>query len=44
MLAPWKKSYDHPRSIKNQGHHFADEGLSSQAMVCKDVRVGHKEG
>ena len=31
MLAPWKKSYDHPRQhIKKQRHYFANKGLSSQ--------------
>ena len=31
MLAPWKESYDQPRQlIKNQRHHFANKGLSSQ--------------
>ena len=33
MLAPWKKSYDHPRQhIKNQRHYFANKGLV-KAMV-----------
>ena len=32
MLAPWKKSYNKPRQhIKEQRHHFADKGPSSQA-------------
>ena len=32
MLAPWKKSYDHPKQhIKKQIHYFADKGLSSQS-------------
>ena len=32
MLAPWKKSYDHPRQhIKKQRRCFADKGLSSQS-------------
>ena len=45
-LAPWKKSYNQPRQhIEKQRHHFANKGLSSQAMVfpvwsCMDVRVG----
>ena len=31
MLAPWKKSYDHPREhIKKQRHYFANKGPSSQ--------------
>ena len=30
-LAPWKKSYDHPRQhIKKQRHYFANKGPSSQ--------------
>ena len=33
-LAPWKKSYDHPRQhIKKQRHHFADKGPYSQSCV-----------
>ena len=32
ILAPWKKSYGHPRQhIKNQRHHFANKGLYSQS-------------
>ena len=32
MLAPWKKSYDHPREhIKKQRHYFANKGPSSQS-------------
>ena len=31
-LAPWKKSYDKSRQhIKNQRHHFANKGPSSQS-------------
>ena len=31
-LAPWKKSYNKPRQhIKEQRHHFADKGPSSQS-------------
>ena len=31
MLAPWKKSYDHPiQHIKKQRHYFASKGPSSQ--------------
>ena len=31
MLAPWKKSYDHPRQhIQKQGHYFANKGPFSQ--------------
>jgi len=50
MLAPWKKSYDKAKAMKNhikkQRHHFADKGLSSQSYVFlfqlsgTDVRVG----
>ena len=30
-LVPWKKSYDKPRqNIKEQRHHFANEGSYSQ--------------
>ena len=30
-LVPWKESYDKPRQcIKNQRHHFADNGPYSQ--------------
>ena len=30
-LAPWKKSYDHPRQhIKKQRHYFANKGPSRQ--------------
>ena len=25
--SPWKKSYDKPRCIKKQRHHFANKGL-----------------
>ena len=32
MLAPWKKSYDHPRQlIKKQRHYFSNKGPSSQS-------------
>ena len=32
ILAPWKKSYDHPRQyIKKQRHYFANKGPSSQS-------------
>ena len=50
MLPPWKKSYDKPRQcIKNQKHHFADKGPSSQSCdfssshVCV-WKLDHKEG
>ena len=51
MLAPWKRSYYKPREhIKNQRHHFADKGLSSQSYVFFPVihvwiwELDHKEG
>ena len=50
MLAPWKKSYDKPRQhIKNQRHHFADNGLSSQSYGFSRSHVwmwelDHEEG
>ena len=32
MLAPWKKRYDQPKQhIKEQRHHFANKGPSSQS-------------
>ena len=41
MLTPWKKSYDQPRQhIKKQRHHFAFEGIYSQAMVFLVVMYG----
>ena len=41
MLAPWKKSYDQPRQhIKNQRHHFANKGLSSQSYGFSSSHVG----
>ena len=43
MLAPWKKSYDHPRQhIKKQRHYFADKGPSSQGMVFPVVKYGYE--
>ena len=50
MLAPWKKSYDPPRQhIKNQRHHFADKGPSSQSCGFSSSHVwiwelDHKKG
>ena len=50
MLAPSKKSYDKPRQhIKNQRHHFANKGLSSQSYGFSSSHVqmwdlDHKEG
>ena len=39
-LAPWKKSYDHPRQhIKKQRHYFVDKGLSSQSFSSSHVRM-----
>ena len=49
MLAPSKKSYDKPRQhIKNQRHHFANKGLSSQSYGFSSSHVqrwelDHKE-
>ena len=49
VLAPWKKSYDHPRQhIKKQRHHFADKGPSSQSYGFSSSHVwmwelDHKE-
>ena len=41
MLAPWKKSYDHPRQhIKKQRHYFADKGPLVKAMVFPLVTYG----
>ena len=41
MLAPWKKSYDHPRQhIKKQRHYFADKGPLVKAMVFPLVMYG----
>ena len=41
MLAPWKKSYDHPRQhIKKQRHYFAYKIPSSQRMVFPVVMDG----
>ena len=41
MLAPWEKSYDHPRQhIKKQRHHFANKGLLVKAMVLPTVMIG----
>ena len=34
QLAPWKKGYNKPRQhIKQQRHHFAKKGPSSQSYV-----------
>ena len=39
-LAPWKKSYDHPRQhIKKQRHCFANKGLSSQSYGFSSSHV-----
>ena len=49
-LAPWKKSCDKPRqSFKNQRHHFAGKGLSSQSYDFSSSHVwmwelDYKEG
>ena len=40
MLAPWKKSYDHPRQhIKKQKHYFSDKGPSSQSYGFSSSHV-----
>ena len=42
MLAPWKKSYDHPRQhIKKQRHYFANLGLV-KALVFPVVIFGYE--
>ena len=49
-VAPWKKSYDQPRShIKKERHYFANKGLSSQSYGFSSSHVwmwelDHKEG
>ena len=41
MLAPWEKSYDHPRQhIKKQRHYFVNKGLLIKAMVLPTVMIG----
>ena len=41
MLAPWKKSYDHPRQhIKKQRHYFANIGPSSESYGFSSSHVG----
>ena len=41
MLAPWKKTYDHPiQHIKKQRYYFADRGLLVKAMVFPVVMYG----
>ena len=40
MLAPWKKSYDHPsQHIQKQRHYFANKGLSSQGYGFSSSHV-----
>ena len=40
MLAPWKKSYDHPRQhIKKQRHYFANKYPSSQSYGFSSSHV-----
>ena len=40
MLAPWKKRYGKPRQhIKNQRHHFANKGPSSQSYGFSSSHV-----
>ena len=37
-LAPWKKSYDHPRQqIKKQRHYFANKSPSSESWTLKQA-------
>ena len=49
ILAPWKKSYDHPRQhFKKQRHYFADKGLYIQSYGFSSGQVwmwelDHKE-
>ena len=39
-LAPWKKSYDHPRQhTKKQRHYFANKVLSSQGYGFSSSHV-----
>ena len=38
-LAPWKKSYGHPRHIKKQRHYFADKGPSTQSYGFSSSHV-----
>ena len=39
-IAPWKKSYDQPRQhIKEQRHHFANKGRSSQSYGFSSSHV-----
>ena len=49
MFAPWKESYDQPRQLKNQRHHFAEKGLYSQSYGFSSSHawmweLNHKEG
>ena len=40
-LAPWKKSYDHPRQhIKKQRYYFANKGPHSQSYGFCSIHVG----
>ena len=40
LLAPWKKSYDHPRQhIKKQRYYFANKGPSSQSYGFSSSHV-----
>ena len=42
-LAPWKKSYDHPRQhIKKKRHYIANKGPSSQGYGFSSSHVGYK--
>ena len=49
MFAPWKESYDQPRQLKHQRHHFAEKGLYSQSYGFSSSHawmweLNHKEG
>ena len=40
LLSPWKKNYDKPRQhAKNQRHHFANKGLSSEGYGFSSSHV-----
>ena len=39
-LAPWSKSYDHPRQhIKKQRHYFADRSISQSFLSAKELML-----
>ena len=44
MLAPWKKSYDHPRQhIKKLRHYFTNRGLSNQSYGLSSSHIWMRE-